>query len=152
MTSKTKEFKLIEKVVFESEIVYFFNINPYNSSIYISLEINGKKIKFINNIEKIILKDILTNNENEEFNYHLDEDIELKMKFKIINKFNKKELFESFQNTMRESRIRWNQVKANEAMKFGTGLTIQDRVKMFSRGGESSKKKMLQIIIKSLVN
>ena len=43
MTSKTKEFKLNEIVQFGNELIYFFNINPYNASIYVSLETNGKK-------------------------------------------------------------------------------------------------------------
>ena len=131
MTSKTKEFKLNERIVFSNEIVYFCNINPYNSSIFISLDVGGKKIKS-NMPKKINLKDIIINNESEEINYKLLDDIEIKMKFKIINKFDKKELFESFQNTMRESRQRWNQVKKKEGVKFIPGLSIQDRVRMFT--------------------
>ena len=139
MTSKTREFKLNEIVVFENELIHFFNINPYNSSIYTSLEIDGKKIK-LNNTEKIILKDVITKNENEEITYNINDDIQLKMKYKIFDKFNKKELFESFQTTMRESKARWNNQKIkNEGMKFGTGISIKDRIKMFS-GGENKKK------------
>ena len=65
MTSKTREFKFNEIVVFENELIHFFNINPYNYLIYISLEIDGKKIK-LNNIEKMIPK-----NENEQITYKL---------------------------------------------------------------------------------
>ena len=139
MTNKTKEFKLNESTLFKNEIIRFFNINPYNSSIYISLEINGKKIKLNNASEKIILKDIITQNENSEINYNVSEDIDLKMQFKIINKFNKKEIFESFQTKMRESKARWKQSKVNEGKVFGHGISIKDRVKMFS-GGDNTKK------------
>ena len=137
MTSKTKEFKLNEIIEFENEQIYFFNINPYNSSIYVTIEINGKKIKL--NSDKIILKDIFQKNEIEEINYNIIDGVELKMNFKIINKFNKKDIFESFQNKMRESKNRWNQKKLNEGMAFGTGISIKDRIKMFS-GGDKSKK------------
>ena len=139
MTSKTKEFKLNDLIIFKNEIIHFFNINPYNSSLYISLEINGKKIKLNNESEKIILKDIITTNENSEINYSFTDEINLKMKFKILNKFNKKEIFESFQTKMRESKTRWNQSKLNEGKIFGHGISIKDRIKMFS-GRESDKK------------
>ena len=139
MTSKTKEFKLNDLIIFKNEIIHFFNINPYNSSLYISLEINGKKIKLNNESEKIILKDMITTNENSEINYSFTDEINLKMKFKILNKFNKKEIFESFQTKMRESKTRWNQSKLNEGKIFGHGISIKDRIKMFS-GRESDKK------------
>ena len=58
MTSKTKEFKLTELTIFNNELIHFFNINPYNSSIYISLEVDGKKMK-LNYSEKINLGDII---------------------------------------------------------------------------------------------
>ena len=135
MTSKTREFKLSELTTFDNELIHFFNINPNNSSIYINLEVEGKKIK-INNPQKIILKDVISNNEELDFNF--TDDIEIKMKFKIMDKFNKKEIFESFQTKMRESKIRWNQNR----MKGGagvieTGVSIKERIKMFS-GGEKS--------------
>ena len=138
MTSKTKEFKLNEIIEFENEQIHFFNINPFNSSIFISLEIDGKKIK-LNYSDKLILKDIYIKNETEEINYKIIDEMELKMDFKIINKFNKKDIFESFQNKMRESKLKWNQKKLNEGMAFGTGISIKDRIKMFS-GGDQTKK------------
>ena len=138
MTSKTKEFKLNEIIEFENEQIHFFNINPSNSSIFISLEMDGKKIK-LNYSDKLILKDIYQKNESEEINYKIIDEMELKMDFKIINKFNKKDIFESFQNKMRESKLKWNQKKINEGMAFGTGISIKDRIKMFS-GGDQTKK------------
>ena len=137
MTSKTKEFKLNEKVKFSNELIYFFNINPYNSSIYISLEIYGKKIK-LDYSDKIILKEIFQD-EVKELNYNINDDVELNMIFKIVNKFNKKEIFESFQTKMRESKALWNQKKLNEGMVYGCGISIKDRIKMFS-GGDNTKK------------
>ena len=137
MTSKTKEFKLNEIIQFNNESIHFFNINPYNSSIYISLEINGKRMK-LDYSDKIILKEIFQN-ENKEINYNIINDIELNMKFKLINKFNKKEIFESFQTKLRESKVKWNQNKLNEGGAYGSGISIKDRVKMFS-GGENAKK------------
>ena len=142
MTSKTREFILKDKIIFEKEIVRFFNINPYNSSIYIKFEINGKK-HYLSNIGKIILKDIITNNENKEVNFNILEEVELKMKFKISNKFNKKEIFESFQTKMRESKVKWNQNKMKEGNVLGTGISIKDRVKMFS--GEEKAKKQITV-------
>ena len=138
MTSKTREFILKDKIIFENEIVRFFNVNPYNSSIYIKFEINGKKID-LPNIEKIILKDIIIKNENKEVNLNILEDVELKMKFKISNKFNKKEIFESFQAKMRESKVKWNENRNKEVKMLGTAISIKDRVKMFS-GEEKAKK------------
>ena len=76
MTSKTREFKLSELTTFDNELIHFFNINPNNSSIYINLEVEGKKIK-INNPQKIILKDVISNNEELDFNF--TDDIEIKM-------------------------------------------------------------------------
>ena len=45
MSSKTKEFQLNEETIFKNEIIHFFNINAMNSTIYIYLEIDGKKVK-----------------------------------------------------------------------------------------------------------
>ena len=139
MTSKTKEFKLTELTIFNNELIHFFNINPYNSSIYISLEIDGKKLK-VNYSEKINLGDIIPRIEKEEIDYNIIEDVELKMKFKIMNKFNKKTLFESFKEKLRESKVKWNQQKLNAGQGvFETGISIKDRIKIFS-GGESPPK------------
>ena len=137
MTSKTKEFKLNEIVQFDNELIYFFNINPYNASIYVSFEINGKKIK-LDYSDKIILKEIFQN-EITEINYNIIKDVQLNMIFKIVNKFNKKDIFESFQTKMRESKLLWNQKKLNEGVIYGGGISIKDRIKMFS-GGDKSKK------------
>ena len=137
MTSKTKEFKLNEIVQFDNELIHFFNINPYSASIYVSLETNGKKIK-LDYSDKIILKEIFQN-ENTEINYNIIKDVQLNMIFKIVNKFNKKDIFESFQTKMRESKILWNQKKLNEGVIYGGGISIKDRIKMFS-GGDKSKK------------
>ena len=137
MKSKTKEFKLNEIVQFGNELIYFFNINPYNASIYVSLETNGKKIK-LDYSDKIILKEIFQN-ESTEINYNIIKDVQLNMIFKIVNKFNKKDIFESFQTKMRESKVLWNQKKLNEGAIYGGGISIKDRIKMFS-GGDKSKK------------
>jgi len=139
MTSKTREFKLTELTIFNNELIHFFNINPYNSSIYISLEVDGKKMK-LNNSEKINLGDIIPKIDTEEINYNIIEEVELKMKFKIMDKFNKKTLFESFKEKLRESKVKWNQQKINAGQGvFETGISIKDRIKMFS-GGESPTK------------
>jgi len=139
MTSKTKEFKLTELTIFNNELIHFFNINPYNSSIYISLEIDGKKMK-LNYSEKINLGDIIPRIEFDEIEHNIIEDVQLKMKFKIMNKFNKKTLFESFKEKLRESKVKWNQQKINAGQGvFETGVSIKDRIKMFS-GGESPQK------------
>ena len=139
MASKTKEFKLTELTIFNNEFIHFFNINPYNSSIYISLEVDGKKMK-LDYSEKINLGDIIPRIEIEEIDYNIKEDVELKMKFKIMNKFNKKKLFESIKEKLRESKVKWNLQKINAGQGvFGTGISIKDRIKMFS-GGESPQK------------
>ena len=117
MTSKTREFKLNELTIFNNELIHFFNINPNNSLIYINLEVNGKKI-IINNPQKIILKEVIS--KNKEIDFNLTDDIKIKMQFKIMDKFSKKDIFESFQNKMRESKLKWNQNK----MKEGAGVGV----------------------------
>ena len=90
MSSKTKEFQLSEETTFKNEIIHFFNINAMNSTIYIYLEIDGKRAKSEKtkkNFHKLILKDIEAKNEKKEIKCFIVEDIELKILIKIISKY-----------------------------------------------------------------
>ena len=64
MTSKTKK-NVLNEIIFDNELIYFFNINPNKSSINIYFEINGKK-HFLNDFEyiKLIIFDVLFLYEN----------------------------------------------------------------------------------------
>ena len=117
MNSRSQEFFLSESIYFENELIYFFNINPYNSSINIFFEIHREKVK-LNNARVLVLKDIITKEKDDIINFNVNKDIELKMKIKIINKYNKKDLFESFQNKMRESLVKWEKNKKKKEMKM----------------------------------
>ena len=131
MSNKTKKFDLNGLIIFKNELIYFFYINPYKSSINISLEINGKTHNF-NDFQNIKLNEIINKNENEEVNFKVKDELELVFTIKIIEKFNKKEIFESFHEQLRESKITWNKKKKYDKKIIETGISIQERVKIFS--------------------
>ena len=130
MTSKTKKFELKELIIFNNELIYFFNINPNKSSINIYFEINGKKHIF-NDIEIIKLKDI-NNLKNEEKIIKIKEGLELIFNIKLLDKFNKKEICDVFHQKIRES---INLLKKKSKV-IVTGVSIQERVKLFSEKGK----------------
>ena len=75
---------------FKNEVIHFFNIDSINSSIYIYIEIEGKKIQSEStkeNYYKIILKDLGIKSEKKELNCKLFDNIELKILIRIINKY-----------------------------------------------------------------
>ena len=132
MTSKTKKIILNEIIIFDNELIYFFNINPNKSSINIYFEINGKK-HFLNDFEYIKLKDI-NNSKIEEKIIKIKEGLELKFNIKILDKFNKKEIFEVFHEKIRES----INILQKRSKVIATGVSIQEKVKIFS-GKETDK-------------
>ena len=141
MTSKTKKIILNEIIIFDNELIYFFNINPNKSSINIYFEINGKK-HFLNDFEYIKLKDI-NNSKIEEKIIKIKEGLELKFNIKILDKFNKKEIFEVFHEKIRES----INILQKRSKVIATGVSIQEKVKIFS-GKETDKNQEKKKLIK----
>ena len=144
LIKKTKEFFLEENNKFSKELIHFFNIDKINASIYIYLEIEGKKIlqeKNKGKNYKLALNEI--QNEKKEIICLIYENIELKIVIRIINK---KEKLKSDEMDIKEdndikkrSRIytQYNGINNNFYKK---GLSIQERIKIFS--GEFVKKKI----------
>ena len=144
LIKKTKEFFLEENNKFSKELIHFFNIDKINASIYICLEIEGKKIlqeKNKGKNYKLALNEI--QNEKKEIICLIYENIELKIIIRIINK---KEKLKSDEMDIKEdndikkrSRIytQYNGINNNFYKK---GLSIQERIKIFS--GEFVKKKI----------
>jgi hypothetical protein len=144
LIKKTKEFFLEENNKFSKELIHFFNIDKINASIYIYLEIEGKKIlqeKNKGKNYKLALNEI--QNEKKEIICLIYENIELKIVIRIINK---KEKLKSDDMDIKEdndmkkrSRIytQYNGINNNFYKK---GLSIQERIKIFS--GEFVKKKI----------
>ena len=127
MTNKTKKFELNELITFKNELIYFFNIIPNKSEIYISLEINGNKQNFSGK-EIIKLNDITKKNENEEITLEIKDGLELIVNIKIMDKFNKTDIFNVFNEKIRES----INILNKKTKYIRTGISIQERVKFFS--------------------
>jgi hypothetical protein len=118
---------------FKNEVVHFFNIDSINSSIYIYIEIEGKKIQSENtkeNYYKIILKDVGTKSEKKELNCKLFDNIELKILIRIIKKFG-----------IRKSSIFENKIIEEEKPGKKRGNT-QFAPSLFSQNGISKKEKI----------
>ena len=143
LIKKTREFFLDENKTFTKEYIHFFNISKTQSSIYIFLEIEGKKIKPENNKEnyyKLILNEI--KDEKKEITCLIVENVELKISIRIINKSEKNKINtinknkEEISNTNIRKRIYTQYNGCNNFNK--PGLSIQDRIKIFN--GEFIKK------------
>ena len=143
LIKKTREFFLDEKKTFTKEYIHFFNISKTQSSIYIFLEIEGKKIKSENNKEnyyKLSLNEI--KDEKKEITCLIVENVELKILIRIINKSEKNKINtinknkEEISNTNIRKRIYTQYNGCNNFNK--PGLSIQDRIKIFN--GEFIKK------------
>ena len=143
LIKKTREFFLDENKTFTKEYIHFFNISKTQSSIYIFLEIEGKKIKPENNKEnyyKLILNEI--KDEKKEITCLIVENVELKISIRIINKSEKNKINsininkEENSNTKIRKRIFTQYNGCNNFNK--PGLSIQDRIKIFN--GEFIKK------------
>lgn len=117
---------------FKNEVVHFFNIDSINSSIYIYIEIEGKKIQSENtkeNYYKIILKDLGIKSEKKELNCKLFDNIELKILIRIIDKYG-----------IRKSSIFKNKIiEENTGRKRGN---TQFAPSIFSQNGISIKEKI----------
>ena len=144
LIKKTKEFFLEEINTFSNELIHFFNINKNNSSIFIYLEVEGKKIKSEQkniNYYKLVLKDI--KNEKREIICLILEQIELKIFIRIINN-NKKEKAKSNDINKTDDNNIKNKDKSHTPLNgysnFGKPLTIQDKIRLFN--GEFIKRKI----------
>jgi len=131
---------------FKNEVVHFFNIDSINSSIYIFIEIDGKKIESENtkeNYYKIILKDVGINNEKKELNCKLFDNIELKILIRIISKYEIRKS-STFQNKIIEEeksgRKRRNTKDAPIFIK--NGISTKEKIIIFS--GEFINKQILK--------
>lgn len=146
MISKTKEFSLNEINTFKNEVVHFFNIDSINSTIYIFIEIEGKKIQSENTKEnycKIILKDVGIKSEKKELNCQLFDNIELKLLIRIINKYGirKSSTFQS--KIIEENPVRKRGNTQNSPSIFSqNGISIKDKIKIFS--GEYINKQIIK--------
>jgi hypothetical protein len=121
---------------FKNEVVHFFNIDSINSSIYIYIEIEGKKIQSENtkeNYYKIILKDVGTKSEKKELNCKLFDNIELKILIRIINKYGirKSSIFQNKNIEEKSGRKRENTQKTPSIFSQN-GISIKEKIKIFS--------------------
>ena len=147
MSLKTKEFQLNEETTFKNEIIHFFNINAIDSTIYIYLEIDGKKVKSEKskkNYHKLMLKDIGIKNEKKEIKCCIIEDIELKILIKIINKYKsffrrKSKSFYKKADDENQTRERKNSLP-HQTTYVKTGMSIKDKIKIFT--GELIKRQI----------
>ena len=143
LIKKTKEFFLEEINTFSNELIHFFNINKNNSSIFIYLEVEGKKIKSEqNNINyyKLVLKDI--KNEKREIICLILEQIELKIFIRIINNNKKEKVKSNDINKTDDNNIK-NKNKSHTPLNGysnGKSLSIQDKIRLFN--GEFIKRKI----------
>ena len=152
MSSKTKEFQLSEETTFKNEIIHFFNINAMNSTIYIYLEIDGKRAKSEKtkkNFHKLILKDIESKNEKKEIKCFIVEDIELKILIKIISKYKsffrrKSKSFYKKVDDENQTRERKNSLPHQSAY-VKPGMSIKDKIKIFT--GELIKRQINNKVI-----
>ena len=144
LTKKTKEFFLEENNKFSKELIHFFNIDKINASIYIYLEIEGKKIlqeKNKGKNYKLALNEI--QNEKREIICLIYENIELKIVIRIINKKEKlkpDEMDIKEDNDMKKRSRIYTQYNGINNNFYKKGLSIQERIKIFS--GEFVKKKI----------
>ena len=144
LIKKTKEFFLEEINTFSNELIHFFNINKNNSSIFIYLEVEGKKIKSEQkniNYYKLVLKDI--KNVKREIICLILEQIELKIFIRIINNNKKEKIKSNDINKTDDNNIK-NKDKSHTPLNgysnFGKPLTIQDKIRLFN--GEFIKRKI----------
>ena len=136
--------ELEENNKFSKELIHFFNIDKINASIYICLEIEGKKIlqeKNKGKNYKLALNEI--QNEKKEIICLIYENIELKIVIRIINKKEKlksDEMDIKEDNDMKKRSRIYTQYNGINNNFYKKGLSIQERIKIFS--GEFVKKKI----------
>jgi hypothetical protein len=121
---------------FKNEVIHFFNIDSINSSIYIYIEIEGKKLQSKStkeNYYKIILKDMGIKNEKKELNCKLFDNIELKILIRIINKYGirKSSIFQNKNIEEKSGRKRENTQKTPSIFSQN-GISIKEKIKIFS--------------------
>ena len=143
LIKKTKEFFLEEINTFSNELIHFFNINKNNSSIFIYLEVEGKKIKSEQkdiNYYKLVLKDI--KNVKREIICLILEQIELKIFIRIIYNNKKEKVKSNDINKTDDNNIK-NKNKSHTPLNGysnGKSLSIQDKIRLFN--GEFIKRKI----------
>ena len=151
MKSKTKDFQFSEEIIFKNEIIHFFNIDSNKSTLYIYLEIEGKKIKSEKSKKyyyKIDLKDDDIQNIQKEMKCIIIEDVELTIIIRILSKYIKffRKKSKSFHKKIEENgnkvRPRKNTIQENFLRK---GMSIKEKIKIFS--GEFIKRQINNKVI-----
>lgn len=149
MKSKTKDFQFSEETIFKNEIIHFFNIDSNESTLYIYLEIEGKKIKSEKSKKyKLDLKDDGIQNIQKEMKCIIIEDVELTIIIRIISKYIKffRKKSKSFHKKIEENgnkfRPRKNTIQENLLV---NGMSIKEKIKLFS--GEFIKRQINNKII-----
>ena len=146
MINKTKEFLLNKINTFKNEIIHFFNIDSINCTLYIYLEIDGKKLKSEDskeNYHKLILRDIGIKNEKKEINCIIVDNAELKILIRNINKYGRKKSNSLYKKASEEVvvRNRGYSQPANSVLGKPSS-SIKDKIKIFS--GEFIKKQIIK--------
>ena len=144
LIKKTREFFLEENKTFTKEYIHFFNISKAKSSIYIFLEIEGKKIKTENNKEnyyKLILNEI--KEKKKEITCLIVENVQLKILIRIINKTENDKINKININKEENSNTKIKNIFTSQYNGFNNnfnkpGLSFQDKIKIFN--GEFIKK------------
>ena len=146
MISKTKEFLLNEINAFKNEIIHFFNIDSINCTLYIYLEIDGKKLKSENskeNYHKLVLRDIGIKNEKKEINCIIVDNAELKILIRNINKYGRKKSNSLYKKASEGVIIRNRGYSQPANSVLGKpSSSIKDKIKIFS--GEFIKKQIIK--------
>ena len=132
LIKKSKEFLLQEINTFNKEIIHFFNIDSYNSSVFIYLEIDGKKVKTEKNKEnyyKIVLNDV--SREKKEKICLIVENVELKILIRIVNKMERKKFYTVYKkDDTFKTRDRLYTQPINTNNFNSPGISIKEKIKI----------------------
>ncbi len=146
LISKTKDFQLNKETLFKNEIIHFFNIDAVESTLFIYLEIDGKRIKSETSdkyCHKMHLKDTGIQNFKKEMNCFIIEDVELTIIIRIINKYKKffRKRSQSFHQKIEETEKREKREKRSNDRKrtlqtqsliIEPEMSLQDKIRFFS--------------------
>ncbi len=112
MISKTKDFQFNEETTFKNEIIHFFNIDAFESILYIYLEIERNRIKSEKtqkNYYKINLKEGSIQNIKKEINCIIIEDVELTIVIRVISDYIK--YFRKKSRSFHKKSEKWKRTK-----------------------------------------
>ena len=142
ITLQTKVFTIEkENVEFNKDISKFVSINASKGVMKIFIDINDKKVQNENQSESnfylLFLKDIKIKDQFQEFTFKVVNNIEVKLKIKLKNKFNSStnvgNLFQKFQPTQKKK----EEVNAPKSI-IGTGVNMKERLAIFSSNNKDS--------------